>query len=64
MQRNPFTSIKDEPITREDVEELRRCLSKFWEDTALVTKPNGYRIISVGNLDAILQTLLAEREER
>ena len=58
MQRNPHASINKKPITREQVQELRQRLERFWEDTALVTKPNGYHIIEVGNLAAMLDTLL------
>jgi len=58
MDRNPHISIHDEPIKRKDVQELRSGLQGFWEDTLLVTEPNKYQIISVGNLEAILDTLL------
>lgn len=58
MARNPFVSIKKEPITRKSVEDLRNSLTRFWEDTSLVTEPNKYHIIAVGNLIAILDTLL------
>lgn len=58
MNRNPHTPISKEPITREQVLELRRSLEKFWEDTSLVTKPNQHYIIDVGNLEAVLDTLL------
>lgn len=56
--RNPHASITEEPITRKQVESLRNTLDRFWEDTMIVTKPNGMKIILVGNLEAILDTLL------
>jgi hypothetical protein len=51
-------SLSDDPITRKQVKELRGKLLALWEDTTLVTFPNCYRIINVGNLTAILDTLL------
>ena len=54
--RNPFSA---DPITREEVRALRERLTIFWEDTMLVTDPNGHRIIQAGNLKAICDTLLA-----
>lgn len=59
MKRNDFTSIKDEPLTKEDVEELRYRIEKFWEDTSLVTKPNQHFVMTVGELQAMCDTLLA-----
>lgn len=62
MTRNSFASIEEEPITRGAVVRLRDELTRFWENTWLVTKPNQYQIITVGNLLAILDTLLAGKE--
>lgn len=56
--RNPYSSIDDDPITRADVQEVRDSLCNFWEDTRIVTEPNHYPIITVGNLRAMLDTLL------
>jgi len=60
--RNSFASIEKEPITRRAVERLRDELRRYWEDTWIVTDPNGYKIITVGNLEAILDTVLAGKE--
>lgn len=52
--RNPFSK---DPIKREAVEDLRNVLTRYWEDTELVTK-EGDNIIQIGNLRAILDTYL------
>ena len=60
MNRNPFSK---DPLTREEVRAVRDRLVDFWEDTMLVTEPNGYRIILVGNLKAMCDTLLDSMRE-
>lgn len=62
MGRNPYASIEDEPLDRAAVRRLRAQLTDYWEDTWLVTNPNGYNVVLVGNLVAILDTLLAGKE--
>jgi hypothetical protein len=59
MTRNPHVSWQKEPITVEQLDQLISRLSGFWEDTMLVTKPNGHQIIELGNLLAIAQQLRA-----
>lgn len=56
--RHPYAKLDEEPITRGDVDEFRRSLTRFWEDTQIVTKPNGISIITVGALLALCDTLL------
>ena len=56
--RNPHAHISSEPLTREEVKKFRRSLENFWEDTWVVTEPNSYKIILLGNLIALCDTLL------
>jgi hypothetical protein len=51
--RNSFADPFKEPVTKEQLDHLIRKLDGFWEDTVLVTKPNGYEVITVGNLKAL-----------
>lgn len=60
--RNSFASISDEPIDRAAVGRLRDQLLEYWEDTWLVTDPNHMNVITVGNLLAIVDTLLAGKD--
>lgn len=59
MDRNPHISISSEPLTRKQVHNLLNSLYKFWEDTWLVTEPNNYKIILLGNFEALCEQLLA-----
>jgi hypothetical protein len=58
-ERNPFTSVDKEPISKAQVSELFDNLRHLWEDTPLVTKPNAVDIgLDVGNLQAICLMVL------
>ena len=58
MNRHSNASIDKEPLTRKQVQSLRYELSNMWEDIILVTKPNQYHIITIGNLEALCDHLL------
>lgn len=58
LSRNPFVDISSQPVTEEDLRQLRNSLLRYWEDTSLVTKPSGERVIEVGNLRAVVETAL------
>lgn len=55
--RNSFASIDSQPVTADQIVNLRYKLGNLWEDTDVVTKPNGIDVITVGNLQAIIDTL-------
>lgn len=59
--RNPYGSLKEYPITKDMIREFEMGMRNIWEDTRVVTAPNGINLgITVGNLRKICY--LAEKK--
>lgn len=57
MKQNDYVSITEDPVARDEVEDLRDRLVELWEDVLIQTE-GGVRLVTAGRLRHILDHLL------